>query len=165
VRNVLASLQILGLSRVAGSPGGSAAAAVGGSLGDFRILREIGRGGMGVVYEAVQVSLGRHVALKVLPVEAARDVKLLARFRRESQAAAQLHHSNIVPVFEVGQQGDVCFYAMQYIQGQPLDRVIQELQQLRAASGGTPCSDAAPVASAVAQSLLAGRFEPARSVD
>src|SRR6266478_8700091 len=89
-------------------------------LGDYQIVREIGRGGMGVVYEAVQMSLGRHVALKVLPVGAARDAKLLARFRRESQAAAQLHHSNIVPVFEVGQHGDVYFYAMQYIQGQPL---------------------------------------------
>src|SRR5262249_25590348 len=121
-----------------------------------------GRGGMGVVYKAVQVSLGRHVALKVLPVEAARDAKLLARFRRESQAAAQLHHSNIVPVFEVGQQGDVCFYAMQYIQGQSLDQVIRELQQLRAGSASRPCPDAA---NSVAQSLLAGRFEQARLVD
>src|SRR5262249_2474869 len=85
--------------------------------------------GMGVVYEAEQVSLGRRVALKVLPVEAARDAKLLARFRRESQAAAQLHHSNIVPVFEGGQQGDVCFYAMQYIQGHPLAQVLQELRK------------------------------------
>src|SRR5438876_5440452 len=108
---------------------------------------------MGVVYEAEQLSLGRRVALKVLPVEAARDATLLARFRRESQAAAQLHHSNIVPVFEVGQQGDTCFYAMQYIQGQPLDQVIQELQRLRAASEGTPGTDAAPAASGVAQSL------------
>jgi WD40 repeat protein/serine/threonine protein kinase len=167
IRKALAALQVIGLPRVAGSPGagGSAAVVVGGSIGDFRILREIGRGGMGVVYEAVQVSLGRHVALKVLPVEAARDARLLARFRRESQAAAQLHHSNIVPVFEVGQHGDVCFYAMQYIQGQPLDQVIQDLQRLRAASAGTPCPDVAPAASAVAQSLLAGRFEPARSVD
>src|SRR6516164_9038268 len=69
-------------------------------VGGYRILREIGRGGMGVVYEAEQESLGRRVALKVLPVEAARDAKLLARFRRESQAAAKLHHTNIVPIFE-----------------------------------------------------------------
>src|SRR5207249_8268000 len=167
VRKVLASLQILGLSQVAGSSGagGGAAVVVGGSLGDYRIGREIGRGGMGVVYEAVQVSLGRHVALKVLPLEAARDAKLLARFRRESQAAAQLHHSNIVPVFEVGQHGDVCFYAMQYIQGQPLDEVIQELQQLRAGSEGTPRPDAASAASAVARSLWTGQFELTRSGD
>jgi hypothetical protein len=52
------------------------------------------------------------------------------------QAAAQLHHSNIVPVFEVGQEAEVVFYAMQYIQGQPLDAVIADLQRLRAASGG-----------------------------
>jgi serine/threonine protein kinase len=98
-------------------------------ISGYRLLREIGRGGMGVVYEAEQESLGRCVALKVLPMEAARDAKLLARFRRESRAAAQLHHTNIVPVFEVGQEGDICFYAMQYIQGQPVDAVIQELQR------------------------------------
>ncbi|HLJ95203.1 MAG TPA: protein kinase [Gemmataceae bacterium] len=150
------------LSRSAGRPVAPVHGVPPERIGDFRILREIGRGGMGGVYEAVQVSLGRHVALEVLPVEAARDAKLLARFRRESQAAAQLHHSNIVPVFEVGQQGDVCFYAMQYIQGQSLDQVIRELQQLRAGSASRPCPDAA---NSVAQSLLAGRFEQARLVN
>jgi hypothetical protein len=132
-------------------------------LGDYRIVREIGRGGMGVVYEAEQPSLGRRVALKVLPVEAARDAKLLARFRRESQAAAQLHHSNIVPVFEVGQQAEVVFYAMQYIQGQSLDAVVQDLQRLRAVSGSPAGKPAAPAPSAVARSLLTGVFEPVRS--
>jgi serine/threonine protein kinase len=132
-------------------------------VGGYRILREIGRGGMGVVYEAEQESLGRRVALKVLPVEAARDAKLLARFRRESRAAAQLHHSNIVPVFEVGQEGDICFYAMQYIQGQPLDAVMQDLQRLRAVSGNRAGKEAAPAASAVARSLLTGDFVPVRS--
>jgi WD40 repeat protein/serine/threonine protein kinase len=130
-------------------------------IGAYRLLRVLGRGGMGVVYEAEHESLGRRVALKVLPVDAARDAKLLARFQRESRAAAQLHHSNIVPVFEVGQEGDIFFYAMQYIQGQPVDGVIQELQRLRAASGGAPV----PEASAVARSLLTGQYEPARSVD
>jgi hypothetical protein len=75
-------------------------------LGDYRIVREIGRGGMGVVYEAEQQALGRRVALKVLRRHPGQDARMLARFRRESRAAAQLHHSNIVPVFEVGQQGD-----------------------------------------------------------
>jgi WD40 repeat protein/serine/threonine protein kinase len=130
-------------------------------IGAYRLLRVLGRGGMGVVYEAEHESLGRRVALKVLPVDAARDAKLLARFLRESRAAAQLHHSNIVPVFEVGQEGDIFFYAMQYIQGQPVDAVIQELQRLRTASGGVPV----PQASAVARSLLTGQYEPARSLD
>jgi WD40 repeat protein/serine/threonine protein kinase len=134
-------------------------------LGDYRIVREIGRGGMGVVYEAVQVSLGRRVALKVLPVEAARDAKLRARFQRESRAAAQLHHSNIVPVFEVGQEGNASFYAMQYIQGQSLDLVIQELRQLRASSGEMVCQDGGAAAGAVARSLLTGQFEPAPALD
>jgi hypothetical protein len=132
-------------------------------IGDYRLLRVIGRGGMGVVYEAEQESLGRRVALKVLPVDAAQDAKLRLRFRRESRAAAQLHHSNIVPVFEVGQELDICFYAMQYIQGQPLDAVIQDLQRLRAASGDTVGRNVAPAASAVARSLVTGAFEPARS--
>ncbi|HEV3261990.1 MAG TPA: hypothetical protein VG013_34385, partial [Gemmataceae bacterium] len=66
-----------------------------GPLGDFRIVREIGRGGMGVVYEAVQISLGRRVALKVLPFAAALDAKQLQRFKNEAEAAAHLHHQNI----------------------------------------------------------------------
>ena len=94
-------------------------------VGEFRILREVGRGGMGVVYEAEQETLGRHVALKVLPPHIARDDTSLERFRREARSAAKLHHTNIVPVFEVGQDGDICFYAMQFIQGQGLDLVIR----------------------------------------
>ncbi|MFI5459935.1 MAG: protein kinase [Isosphaerales bacterium] len=107
-------------------------------LGDFRILREVGRGGMGVVYEAEQETLGRHVALKVLLLHVARDSTTLERFRREARAAARLHHTNIVQVFEVGQHGDVWFYAMQFIQGQGLDLVIEELRRLRDQSGREP---------------------------
>ena len=103
-----------------------------GQVGDYRILREVGRGGMGVVYEAEQVSLGRRVALKVLPRQVSHDLKTLARFRREARAAAQLHHTNIVPVFEVGKDGEVSYYAMQFIQGQGLDLVIDELRRLKA---------------------------------
>src|SRR3954471_5376526 len=88
-----------------------------GQVGDYRVVREVGRGGMGVVYEAEQVSLGRRVALKVLPRQVSQDLKTLARFRREARSAAQLHHTNIVPVFEVGKDGDISYYAMQFIQG------------------------------------------------
>lgn len=101
-------------------------------LGDFRLLREIGRGGMGVVYEAVQLSLGRRVAVKVLPLASALDPRHLQRFRNEAHAAAQLHHNNIVPVYAVGHERAVHFYAMQLIEGRSLAEVIR---YLRAAIG------------------------------
>lgn len=72
------------------------------ALGDFQIVRELGRGGMGVVYEAMQLSLGRRVALKVLPFAATFDARQLQRFKNEAQAAALLHHTNIVPIYAVG---------------------------------------------------------------
>jgi serine/threonine protein kinase/WD40 repeat protein len=100
-------------------------------LGDYRILREIGRGGMGVVYEAVQESLGRHVALKVLLQNRRLRPTELLRFQREAKAAAQLHHNNIVPVFGVGEHEGTNFYAMQYIQGQGLDSVLSEIIRVR----------------------------------
>ena len=90
-------------------------------LGDFRIVREIGRGGMGVVFEAMQESLGRKVALKVLPQSGLLTGNQLERFRREAQIAAQLHHSNIVPVFGSGESDGYHWYAMQFIDGQGLD--------------------------------------------
>src|SRR5262245_30311321 len=101
-----------------------------GPLGDYRIVREVGRGGMGVVYEAVQISLGRRVALKVLPFAAALDPKQLQRFKNEAQAAAHFQHTNIVPVYAVGCERGVHFYAMQYIEGHTLAAVIRELRQL-----------------------------------
>ncbi len=104
-------------------------------LGDYRVLREIGRGGMGVVYEAEQVSLGRHVALKVLPRQVLPDRKRRQRFERESRSAARLHHTNIVPVFGVGEEGGLHYYVMQYIQGQGLDAVLDELRRLQERGG------------------------------
>ena len=101
-----------------------------GVIGDYRIIREIGRGGMGIVYEAEQVSLARRVALKVLPFVGVLDQRQLARFRTEAQAAAQLHHTNIVPVFAVGCDSGVHYYAMQYVDGQTLTQVIRELRRL-----------------------------------
>lgn len=97
-------------------------------LGDFQILNEIGRGGMGIVYEAIQLSLGRRVALKVLPFAAALDAKQLQRFKNEATAAAQLHHTNIVPVYAVGCERGVHFYAMQLIEGRSLSALIRELR-------------------------------------
>jgi serine/threonine protein kinase/Flp pilus assembly protein TadD len=99
-----------------------------GQLGDFRLLREIGRGGMGVVYEAEQISLGRRVALKVLPFAATVDAKQLQRFKNEAQAAAHLQHPHIVPVHYVGCERGVHFYAMQYVDGQTLAQLIAGLR-------------------------------------
>ena len=100
-----------------------------GVLGDFRIIRQIGRGGMGIVYEAEQVSLGRRVALKVLPFAGALDARQLQRFKNEAQAAAHLQHQNIVPVYFVGCERGVHFYAMQYVEGQTLAQLIAELRE------------------------------------
>jgi serine/threonine-protein kinase len=132
-----------------------------GELGDFRILREIGRGGMGIVYEAEQVSLGRRVALKVLPFAGALDPKQLQRFKNESQAAAHLQHANIVPVHFVGCERGVHFYAMQYIEGQTLAAVIRELRQLNKLDDASPANGAEP-ASAMACELASGRWAPAK---
>ena len=112
-------------------------------LGDFQIIGEIGRGGMGVVYEAAQLSLGRRVALKVLPLAATFDAKHLQRFRQEAQAAAQLHHSNIVPVYAVGCERGIHFYAMQLIEGQSLEAIIRQLQQQMGLTPGDDISSAA----------------------
>jgi WD40 repeat protein/serine/threonine protein kinase len=106
-------------------------------LGDFRILREVGKGGMGVVYEAEQVSLGRHVALKVLPKQLLLDVRTKQRFEREARAAAKLHHTNIVPVFGLGEHEGLHYYVMQFIQGLGLDEVLDELKRLQPVEKGS----------------------------
>lgn len=106
-------------------------------LGDFRLLREVGRGGMGVVYEAEQVSLGRRVAIKLLPASVFRDPTKRRRFEREAKAAARLHHTNIVPVHGFGEHDGTPYYVMQFIPGLGLDAVIDELARL-------PDSGAAP---------------------
>jgi serine/threonine protein kinase len=118
-----------------------------GQLGDFCLLREIGRGGMGVVYEARQISLNRRVALKVLPFAAALDARQLQRFQNEAQAAAHLHHPNIVPVHAVGCERGVHYYAMQFIEGQSLAALIEELRRPAAEGSKTAApADAALVA-------------------
>ena len=103
---------------------------VGREVGDYRIIREIGRGGMGVVFEAEQISLGRRVALKLLPSHARLDPKQVTRFEREARAAARLHHTNIVPVFAVGEENGLSYYAMQFIRGLSLDAVLDDLRNI-----------------------------------
>ena len=118
-------------------------------LGDFRILGEIGRGGMGIVYEAFQESLGRHVAVKVLPRQSLLDPKQLQRFQREAQTAARLHHTNIVPVFGVGEQEGFHYIVMQLIRGVGLDAVLGRAP----AAGGPRRRGAAGDADAAARPL------------
>jgi serine/threonine-protein kinase len=131
-------------------------------LGDFRILREVGRGGMGVVYEAEQESLGRRVALKILAVHSLSDPAHLRRFEREARAAARLHHTNIVPVFGIGEKDGLHYYVMQFIQGLGLDEVVSELARLRSGEPAIgkpkpPCPDAL-TATAIAHSLMTDYF-------
>lgn len=96
-------------------------------LGDFKIVREIGRGGMGIVYEAIQESLNRRVALKLLPRHSLLGEKQLKRFRREAELTASLHHTNIVPVFGVGENDGFYYYVMQLIDGIGLDELSQQI--------------------------------------
>lgn len=98
------------------------------ALGDFKIVREIGRGGMGIVYEALQLSLGRRVALKVLPFAGMLDERRLARFQNEARAAATLQHQHVVPVFFVGSERGVNFYAMQLIDGISVAEMVGALR-------------------------------------
>src|SRR5262245_12933848 len=111
------------MSSVAGRPPG------GQRLGDFEIIREVGRGGMGVVFEARQVSLNRRVALKVLGPGLGLTPHAVQRFRREAQAAARLHHTNIVPVYATGEQDGTHFYAMELVEGPSLNHVLRQLRQ------------------------------------
>jgi serine/threonine protein kinase len=117
-------------------------------LGDFRIIREVGRGGMGVVYEAQQVSLGRRVALKVLPLGASLDPRQRQRFQLEAQAAAHLQHPHIVPVYAVGSDQGVHYYSMQFIEGRSLAEVAKQMRmeaeelQSRASGDGLACGEA-----------------------
>jgi serine/threonine-protein kinase len=150
---------------------GEAAAAPLQRLGDYRIIREIGRGGMAIVYEAEQESLGRHVALKVLLRHSRLDPRHTARFQREARAAARLHHTNIVPVYGVGEHDGVNYYVMQLIPGQALDQVLREVRRLRRRGQCSQPEGAdvlqtnavgsiAPSATDVARELLRGGFAP-----
>jgi len=136
-------------------------------LGDYTILREVGRGGMGIVYEAEQRSLHRQVALKVLPQGSCRDPRLRVRFQREALAAAKLRHPHIVPVYEVGEEQGTPFFSMQFVGGSTLQAVIPEVRRLRKSDGQgeetQKDSRADPRSTTIAIKLLSGRpsSEPA----
>src|SRR3954447_13776391 len=158
--DILAALQ--GLELVHGLVGqGSGSASGPGSgpgrdlesgrrIAGYRVVRELGRGGMGTVYEAVHVGLDRPVALKVLGTHAAPDSSARRRFLNEARTAAGLHHTHIVPVFDVGQVGGLCYYAMQRIEGSGLDRVLRHLRRDRQVAAGSSIGATTP-----------GRFRPA----
>jgi serine/threonine protein kinase len=173
----LAALHGAGSSSRRGAAGSRAPVPVaegapGMALGDFQIVREVGRGGMGIVYEAEQLSLGRRVALKVLPFAAALDPKQLQRFRNEAQAAAHLHHPHIVPVYFVGAERGVHYYAMQLIDGQNLAAVAAAAAELpkdkgqrtkdKTGSSGTP-SPTSRDSAAVTEGGFGARLSTQRS--
>jgi serine/threonine protein kinase len=107
------------------------------TMGDYQLVREIGRGGMGVVYEAWQISLRRRVALKILPFTAAHDAKHISRFKNEAQAAAQVQHPNIVPVYAIGEENGVHYYVMQLVDGQSLTSLLDGLRSSGKGTHGT----------------------------
>ncbi len=134
-------------------------APLGGVLGDYQLIREIGRGGMGVVYEAEQLSLRRRVALKVLPFAAVLDPRQLRRFETEAMAAAGLHHGNIVPVHNFSSDRAVHFYAMQFIEGQDVSELIAQLRNM-AELDELDLSNTAAMDFSLASGLASGAFEP-----
>ena len=115
-------------------------------LGDFKLICEIGRGGMGIVFEAQQESLARKVAIKVLPRQPWQDAKQLDQFKQEAQVAAGLHHTHIVQIYGVGEDEGYHYYAMQLIEGKGLDRLIQWLAD-RAANAPSRCPSGCPTRS------------------
>jgi eukaryotic-like serine/threonine-protein kinase len=158
---------------LSGDAGGGVEPAGGGRprrLGDYTLLREIGRGGMGIVYEADHESLKSRVALKVMHPRFRADRTYLRRFQTEARSAAKLHHTNIVPVFDYGEQDGVCYYAMQFIVGVGLEQVLEDVRRLRAAAnpdtgagtggpGQATVNDAgAGPLTAISRGLLTGRF-------
>lgn len=166
IRGLLPALQgLAALGRVGEVAGGSPefGASAGRVFGDFRIVREVGRGGMGIVYEAEQVTLSRRVALKVLPLAAAMDPRALQRFQLEAQVAGWLQHPRIVPVHAVGLVDDVPYYAMPFIEGGSLADLIGELRGLIGGRGHEPEAPSAAVKSdSLAAGVLSGRFAPSR---
>lgn len=122
-------------------------------LGDYTIVREIGRGGMGIVFEAVQESLNRRVALKLLPMTAMLDARQIARFKNESLAAGQLQHRHIVSVHGVGVERGIHYYAMQLIDGSSVDAWISERRQVASSETPTNLNGSSSASSGPSQSM------------
>ncbi len=134
-------------------------------IGDFDIVREIGRGGMGVVYEAEQRSLARRVAVKILPEHVLLGNHRLERFQREARIAARLQHTAIVPVFGVGEQDGLHYYVMPLVRGVSLDELIAELRAAATTSPGQlPPGDSATTEQqdlgAFVRALIAAKYPP-----
>jgi serine/threonine protein kinase len=155
-----APLRVVGQHLAMAGWDAAAAIAAGTPLGDFRLLRQVGRGGMGVVYEAEQMSLGRRVALKVLPFAATMDPRHLHRFQNEARAAASLEHPHIVPVYGVGCERGVHYYAMKFIDGRSLADMIAAPRQ---SAEPRPTSEPRPLESGSAPPLPDGRSSDSTS--
>ncbi|MBY0229168.1 MAG: serine/threonine protein kinase [Gemmataceae bacterium] len=137
----ISEMPTLGLGEAPGAPG----LPDGGRFGDYLLLAEIGRGGMGIVYKALEPGLGRHVALKMILSQAVSEADQLERFRSEASAAAVLQHAHIVKVHRVGSVGERHFFSMDYIEGQSLAQRLRE--------GPLPGREAAALLSSVARAI------------
>lgn len=138
-------------------------------VGDYQIIQEIGRGGMGIVFEARHTTMRRRVALKVLPKSAADRLDGVSRFMTEARSAGQLHHTNIVPVFEVGEIDGLHFYAMQFIHGDNLDRVINDIKRYNSSADLEELDEGAVapanLSQSVALSMVNGQPAPRQDGD
>lgn len=135
------------------TPGSTTFDKIPARLGDYHLLRELGRGGMGVVFAAQQLSLNRKVAVKILAGHLAENEKFRLRFLREAQSAAQLHHPNIVSVYGNGTDQGFCYYAMQLIEGHDLNVVLDDVRRLRRGDKHEPSPDAPDTAESVPRDL------------
>ena len=97
---------------------------VGSEIGRYRIVSTLGRGGMGEVYDAIDTSLGRHVAVKILSADAVADTRRVARFIQEARAASALNHPHVVSIHEIGEDGGVHFIAMERVDGSTLRKIF-----------------------------------------